>query len=98
IGVKANQKTLYNASIATFTALRTQPVANLGTYETIEKDHGRMETRRSTVTVDVSRLTTRDAWKGLQSIGMVETERQIGTNIEHATRYYISGCEADARS
>src|SRR6266487_2081874 len=98
IAVKANQKTLYHDIITTFMALRDQPDANLATYETIEKDHGRIETRRATVTADLSRLTTRDAWSGLQSIGMVETERQIGTNIEQETRYYISSREANVRS
>jgi predicted transposase YbfD/YdcC len=98
VAVKANQKTLYNDIIATFTALRTQPDTKLATYETIEKDHGRIETRRYTTTADISRLTTRDAWNGLQSIGMVETERQIGTTSEQDTRYYISSREANVQA
>lgn len=98
VGVKANQKALYNDIITTFTALRDQSDAELATYETTEKDHGRIETRRYATTADISRLTTRDAWDGLQSIGMVETERQIDTTIEHETRYYISSREANVRS
>lgn len=98
IAVKANQKTLYNDIIATFTALQAQLTPELATYETIEKDHGRIETRRYRVTAELIRLTTRESWKGLQSIGMVETERQIGTKIEHETRYYISSRAPEAQA
>jgi len=59
-------------------------------YERVEKGHGRIETRRYWVIDDLSGLSSRDAWDDLQSIGMVATERQIGTRIEHKTRYFIS--------
>jgi predicted transposase YbfD/YdcC len=96
IGVKANQKTLHHDIMTTFATLRAekQPPP---TYETIEKGHGRIETRRYWVTDDLSRLSTRDAWDDLQSIGMVETERQIGTRIEHKTRYFISSRAAQVQ-
>jgi predicted transposase YbfD/YdcC len=63
-------------------------------YETIEKGHGRIETRRYWVTDDLSRLSTQDAWKDLQSIGIVESERQIGTQMSYATRCFISSRDA----
>jgi predicted transposase YbfD/YdcC len=98
IGVKANQKTLYHDIMSTFTTLRAVDQPSLPTYETIEKGHGRIETRRYWVTDDLSRLSTRDAWKDLQSIGMVATERQIGTRIEQKTRYFISSRAAQVPS
>jgi predicted transposase YbfD/YdcC len=95
IAVKDNQKTLYRGIVNTFTRLRAVEQPQLPIYETIEKGHGRIETRRYWVTDDLSSLSTRDAWDGLQSIGMVESERQIGTRIERKTRYFISSRAAD---
>jgi predicted transposase YbfD/YdcC len=85
IGVKANQKTLYQDIISTFTTLQTEHLPTLPMYETVEKGHGRIETRRYWVTDNLSQLSTRDAWKDLQSIGKVEAERQIGTQVSHST-------------
>jgi len=97
ISVKSNQKTLYHDIRTTFTTLRADDPQHLSTYETIEKGHGRIETRRYWVTDDLSRLSTRDAWDDLQSLGMVESERQIGTGIEQKTRYFISSRAAQGR-
>ena len=97
ISVKSNQKTLYHDIRTTFTTLRADDRQHLSTYETIEKGHGRIETRRYWVTDDLSRLSTRDAWDDLQSLGMVESERQIGTGIEQKTRYFISSRAAQGR-
>ena len=97
IGVKANQKTLYHDIRATFTTLRADELHPLPMYETIEKGHGRIETRRYWTTDDLSRLSTRDVWKDLQSIGMVESERRIGAHVSHKTRYFISSRAADVR-
>lgn len=94
LGVKANQKTLYQDIKATFATLRADEEQPLHLYETIEKGHGRIETRRYWVTDDLSQLSTRDAWKDLQSIGMVEAERQIGTQLSHSIRYFISSRDA----
>jgi predicted transposase YbfD/YdcC len=83
IAVKANQKTLYHDIRTTFTTLRADDKQSIATYETVEKGHGRIETRRYWLTDDLSHLSTRDAWKDLQSIGMVESERQIGAQVSH---------------
>jgi predicted transposase YbfD/YdcC len=97
ISVKANQKTLYHDIMTTFTTVRADDQQQLPTYETIEKGHGRIETRRYWITDNLSRLATRDAWEGLQSIGMVESERQIGAKRTRKTRYFISSRDANVR-
>jgi predicted transposase YbfD/YdcC len=98
ICVKSNQKTLYQDIVATFAALRADTHQSMEMHETIEKAHGRIETRRYWIVDDVSRLTTRDSWRDLQSIGMVESERRIGTKTSHKTRYFISSRTADVRA
>lgn len=98
IGVKSNQKTLYHDIMATFTALRAGDQAGMHIHETIEKGHGRIETRRYWIVDDLSRLTTCTSWRDLHSIGMVESERQIGAKTSHKVRYFISSRPADVRA
>ena len=45
-------------------------------YETVEKDHGRIESRKYYV-LDGEELPNRENWKGLKSIGMVVRERAV---------------------
>ena len=90
IGVKANQKVLYQSIVETFTQLKQLPDAPLHSYTTTEKGHGRIETRTYYFTADLSRISTVDSWDGIENIGMVESERRIGRKIEQETRYYIN--------
>jgi predicted transposase YbfD/YdcC len=98
IGVKANQKTLYQDIATTFATLQARNDTGLLTYETIEKGHGRIETRRYWLTDDLSQLSTGANWIDLQSIGLVETERQIGAQIERKTRAFISSRPANVQA
>ncbi len=66
-------------------------------YESIDKDHGRIEIRRYWSVSDVSWIEGREQWKGLKSICMVESERLIGDTKTVERRYYISSLETDAK-
>jgi predicted transposase YbfD/YdcC len=58
--------------------------------ETIDGDHGRIETRTTTVIQDVTWLQERHDWPGLKAVIMVESTREIGGKIEQETRFYIT--------
>ncbi len=58
--------------------------------ETVDGDHGRIETRVYTVIHDVDWLQERHDWPGLKSVVMVESTREIGDKIEQETRFYIT--------
>lgn len=58
--------------------------------ETVDGDHGRIETRKTTVIHDVAWLQDRHNWPGLKSVVMVESTREIGDKIETETRFYIA--------
>jgi len=58
--------------------------------KTVDGDHGRIETRKTTVIHDVAWLQERHNWPGLKSIVMVESTREIGNKIETETRFYIT--------
>jgi predicted transposase YbfD/YdcC len=58
--------------------------------QTVDGDHGRIETRRTTVFHDVGWLQERHDWPGLKAVVMVDSEREIGTRVERETRLYIT--------
>lgn len=68
--------------------------------KTINKGHGRIETRECWATEKdayLSLLRKRQQWKGLRSIVRIVSQRQIGENVEVQTRYFITSLPADAK-
>lgn len=65
-------------------------------HETLEKSHGRIETRIYTVIDDIGWLKKRHDWPGLKSIIMVQSIREFDGRIERETRFYISSLKASA--
>jgi len=59
-------------------------------HETVDADHGRIETRRTTVIHDIDWLQERHRWPGLKAVVMVESERETSSRTETETRYYIT--------
>ena len=57
---------------------------------TIDGDHGRIETRTTTVIHDVDWLQARHDWPSLNAVVMVESSREIGGKTEQETRFYIT--------
>ena len=53
-------------------------------------DHGRIETRATTVIHDVAWLRERHDWPGLKAVVMVESTRETAGKIEQETRFYIT--------
>ncbi len=66
-------------------------------HETLEKSHGRIETRKVTVCSDVSWLVARHGWPGLASIVMVRYDAETPQKSRSETRFYISSLTADAQ-
>ena len=54
-------------------------------HETVDADHGRIETRTVTVIHDVAWLNHRHDWPGLKAVAIVESAREIGAKIEKET-------------
>lgn len=76
--------------------------AQLATWETTDKDHGRYEIRRYYQSGELHWFADRDQWEGLQSVGMVESIREVGTTRTVERRFYLSslplGVETFARA
>src|SRR5258708_17492951 len=83
LALKENQGNLYENVKDTFALARKDHFRDIEHqfYESIEKDHGRLEIRKHWMIDDLEQLTYLDQegrWKGLQAIGMVVSERRIG--------------------
>lgn len=57
-------------------------------HETVDGDHGRIETRKTTVFHDVDWLQERHDWPGLQSVDVVESTKEIDGRTGSETRLY----------
>jgi len=59
--------------------------------ETVEKDHGRLETRRYWQSGELDWFAGKAEWEGLRSVGVVESVRQVGDGAPTVERrYYLS--------
>jgi predicted transposase YbfD/YdcC len=74
----------------------------LASVETVEKDHGRMETRRYVQSDQLNWFADRPKWEGLKSVGLVESTREVEGKTTIERRYYLSslalGAETFARA
>ena len=66
-------------------------------HETVEKSHGRIETRTVTVCADIDWLKARHNWPGLKSIVMVQYHAILQDKTRAETRFYISSMTSDAQ-
>ena len=57
---------------------------------TVDGDHGRIETRTTTVIHDVEWLQIRHDWPGLNAVVMVESSREVSGKTEMETRFYVT--------
>ena len=58
--------------------------------QTVDGDHGRIETRTYTVFHDVDWLQERHDWPGLKAVVMVESTRELVDKVERKTRFYLT--------
>ncbi|MEF2554299.1 ISAs1 family transposase [Aurantimonas sp. A2-1-M11] len=70
----------------------------LSRFETVDADHGRIETRRYTAIHDVEWLRERHDWSGLKSVVMVESQREIDGATTRQTRFYITSLTLEANT
>jgi predicted transposase YbfD/YdcC len=102
--VKQNQPTLYAGIEQAFAQAHATNVwgAAADTFQTTEEGHGRWERRTYWTLADAGILRAIDPtgrWRGLQAIGMVQSERQeAGKPMTVETRYYIMSLDGNAQT
>ena len=103
LAVKENQPSLRRELEETFAMVceKASPEPYLDHCQTVEKGHGRIETRNYwtlSSPEDIAYINREAKWDGLRSIGMVESERREGDRVSHNTRYFICSLAGDARA
>lgn len=70
---------------------------NVDYYETKDITRGRVEYRRYWTTNEIDQIDNADEWKGLKTIGMVESEFHADGKITTDRRYYILSLDNQAK-
>jgi predicted transposase YbfD/YdcC len=92
LALKGNQGSLHDDVELFATEQKAHGFANteISQDTTIDGDHGRIETRTTTVIHDVKWLQECHHWPGLKAVVIVESSREISGKTERETRYYIT--------
>lgn len=98
LALKGNQGTLRDDVEEFFIEQKANKYADCkpSRHETLEKSHGRIETRTVTVISDIDWLVERHPWAGLAGIVMVESCREIAGKSERESRFYITSLSTSA--
>jgi len=92
LALKGNQGTLHD-DVALFVAeqkARDFHDSQISRNTTVDGDHGRIETRATTVIHNVAWLQKRHEWPGLKAIVIIDSTRETGPKVEHETRLYLT--------
>ena len=97
LGLKGNQETLHEDVKLYFSDVElTDSIKTPGFYKkTTEKAHGQIEIREYYQTNDISWLSNKKPWLGLQTIGMVKTTCKSEKGESCEMRYFISSLAPD---
>jgi predicted transposase YbfD/YdcC len=100
LALKGNQGTLAAEVEETFIDADAKDYVGLPAQvvETVERGHGRRERRRYRTLGQLDGLSNGAAWKGLNMLGMVESECERDGKITRETRYYIGSIGLDAQT
>jgi len=73
-------------------------VLSLQQFQTVEKDHGRLETRTYYQSDFLGWFADRGKWEGLRSVGMVESRRELDGKVTTERRYYLCSLKAEVET
>ena len=97
LAVKDNQPILADSVRDFFALFKAAPEKTPHTVaETVEKDHGRLETRRCYAFDQLACLHRAEQWPGLKSFAVIESERLANGKLSTERRFYISSLPAEA--
>lgn len=98
LALKGNQSTLHDDVKTYFNQTRQNPV-QVETFQEYDKGHGRLESRICSVITDIQWLKeTHPYWPNLNCIVRIESQREMASDTEKETRYYISSASANAQT
>jgi len=98
LALKGNQGTLAEEVEEAFIDADARDYAGLDSQviETSERNHGRVERRRYRTLGNLDGVPRSALWKGLNMIGMVESQREVDGKTSTEVRFYIGSIGTDA--
>jgi predicted transposase YbfD/YdcC len=99
LALKSNHGDLYEDVKLYFETQASHDFAEFsGTlHQTVDADHGRIETRKYAITADIEWTGADAEWKDLAAIGMVEATREINGKTSLEQRFYLTSFRGDAK-
>ena len=76
---------------------QSSPSDQIDFFKTVDKNHGRVETRRYWSSNDLDWFEDKTKWIGLKTIAMVESIRETNNNISCERRYFLVSMDCDAK-
>ena len=94
LALKENQKTLYNDVKLYFDDVHCEKklLESENYCKTIEKGHGRIETRECIISEEISWLHNKSAWKDLHGVGVIYCTIEKNGVISKQSHYFIYSC------
>ena len=94
LALKENQKTLYNDVKLYLDDVHHEKklLESENYYKTIEKGHGRIETRECIISEEISWLHNKSAWKDLHGVGVIYCTIEKNGVISKQSHYFIYSC------
>lgn len=98
LALKGNQSTLASEVQEAFIDADAKDYAGMESefMETVEQGHGRIETRRYRTLGDLSGVPRSALWRGMNMLGMVESQRTLNGKTSCETRFFIGSIGTDA--
>ncbi|AFL72492.1 ISAs1 family transposase [Thiocystis violascens] len=98
LALKGNQETLAAEVEEAFIDADARGYAGVDSafLETVERGHGRLETRRYQTLGDLSGVPHSASWEAMNMIGMVESRREVAGKVSVETRYFIGSIGTSA--
>lgn len=97
LALKGNHPKLEKKVVDYFDELSKDSYKNIKFTEENEKGHGRIENRKYWITELPESIDVKNNWKGLLSIGMTESTRNIHGKISVQKKYYITSITPDEK-
>lgn len=99
VALQGNHEKLLTAVIELTEAVAQDRTINLPfeTHQTVDGEHGRIETRRYWHVAAQDWLPEKEQWRNLQSVGVVESTREINGQATTERRYYLSSLPVNAK-
>ena len=95
LSLKENQKTLYNDVKLYLDDIRKEKsiLESDNYFKTVEKGHGRIETRECIISEDISWLKNRTEWNSLHGIGAIYCDIEENDSKSKQSHYFIYSCK-----